>query len=53
MECYALYCNAAWAQRKALTILTCSDSNISHKEMSPEARQNSLNSMIGIALDIV
>jgi len=52
MECYALYCNAAWMQKKALTLLTCSDSNISHKEMSPEARQNSLDSMIRIALDI-
>ncbi len=52
MECYALYCNAAWAQRKALTLLTCSDSDISHREMSPEARQNSLDSMIQIALDI-
>lgn len=52
MECYALYCNAAWFQKKALTLLTCSDSNISHKEMSPEARQNSLNSMIHLALEI-
>jgi purine-nucleoside phosphorylase len=52
MECYALYCNAVWAHKRALTLLTCSDSNISHKEMSPEARQNSLDAMIQIALDI-
>lgn len=52
MECFALYCNAAWAKRKALTLLTCSDSNISRKEMTPQARQNSLDSMIRIALDV-
>ncbi len=52
MECYALYCNAAWANKKALTLLTCSDSNITHKEMSAEARQNSLESMIKVALEI-
>lgn len=52
MECYALYCNAAWSQKKALTLLTCSDSNITHREMSAEARQNSLESMIVVALEI-
>jgi len=52
MECYALYCNAAWTNKQALTLLTCSDSNITHKEMTPEARQNSLDAMIQIALDI-
>lgn len=52
MECYALYCNAAWAQKRALTLLTCSDSNITHREMSAEARQNSLEAMIRVALEI-
>jgi len=53
MECYALYCNAAYLKKKALTLLTCSDSNISRKEMSPGERQTSLNSMFDVALDLI
>lgn len=53
MECFALYCNAAYLKKKALTLLTCSDSNISRKEMTPEERQTSLNSMFDVALDLV
>lgn len=53
MECFALYCNAAWLKRKALTILTCSDSNITRREMSPTERQQSLNAMFDVALDLV
>ncbi|HCO47988.1 MAG TPA: purine-nucleoside phosphorylase [Spirochaetaceae bacterium] len=53
MECFALYCNAAYLGKKALTLLTCSDSNITRKEMTPEERQTSLNSMFDIALDLV
>jgi len=52
MECYALYCNAAYLGKKALTLLTCSDSNITRKEMTPQERQTSLNSMFDIALDL-
>jgi purine-nucleoside phosphorylase len=51
MECYALYCNAAYLHKRALTILTCSDSNVTHVEMSPEERQTALNNMFTIALD--
>ena len=51
MECYALYCNAAYLHKRALTILTCSDSNVNHVEMSPEERQTALNHMFTIALD--
>ncbi|HEY9055068.1 MAG TPA: purine-nucleoside phosphorylase [Rectinemataceae bacterium] len=53
MECFALYCNAAYLGKKALTILTCSDSNISRREMSPEERQSSLNSMFDVAFDLL
>lgn len=52
MECFALYCNAAYLGARALTLLTCSDSNVSRKEMSPEERQNSLDSMFDVALDL-
>lgn len=53
MECFALYCNAAYMKKKALTLLTCSDSNISRKEMTPEERQTSLHEMFDVALDLV
>ena len=52
MECYALYCNAAYLKKKALTLLTCSDSNISRKEMSPGERQTSLHAMFDVAFDL-
>ena len=52
MECFALYCNAAYLRKKALTLLTCSDSNISRKEMTPQERQTSLNAMFDVALDL-
>ncbi len=52
MECFALYCNAAYLGKKALTILTCSDSNVSRREMSAEERQTSLEPMFEVALDI-
>ena len=50
MECFALYCNAAWLGKKALTILTCSDSNVTRVEMSPTERQEALNAMFDVAL---
>lgn len=52
MECYALYCNAAYLGKKALAMFTCSDSNVSHKEMSPAERQTALTSMFEVALDL-
>ena len=52
MECFALYCNAAYLGKKALTILTCSDSNESRREMSPEERQTALGNMFELALEI-
>jgi purine-nucleoside phosphorylase len=52
MECYALYCNAAWLQKRALTILTCSDSNVTGHEMSPKERQEALGAMFTVGLEI-
>jgi purine-nucleoside phosphorylase len=52
MECYALYCNAAYLGKKALAMFTCSDSNTSRKEMSPEERQTALGSMFEVALEL-
>jgi len=51
MECYALYCNAAYLGKKALTMLTCSDSNVTRKEMSPLERQTALTRMFNVALE--
>ena len=53
MESYALYCNAAFLHKKALTILTVSDSFISHQETTAEQRQNSFTQMMEIALDLI
>lgn len=52
MECYTLYCNAAYLHKKGLTILTCSDSNVTHREMSSQERQTSLVNMFQVALEI-
>lgn len=51
MESYALYVNAAEAKKKALTILTVSDSFHGGEEMTPEMRQNGLADMIEVALE--
>lgn len=51
MECYALYCNAAYLGKKALTLLTCSDSNVTRKEMTPAERQTALTNMFKVALE--
>ena len=53
MESYALYCNAAYLGKKALTILTVSDSFTSHKETTAEERQNSFTQMMEIALELI
>ena len=53
MESYALYCNAAYLHKKALTSLTVSDSFTSHKETTAEERQNSFTQMMEIALELV
>lgn len=52
MESYALYSTAALLHKKALCILTVSDSFITHEETTPEQRQTSFVDMIKIALEV-
>ncbi|MDR0832240.1 MAG: purine-nucleoside phosphorylase [Bacillales bacterium] len=52
MESYALYCNAAYLGKEALTLLTISDSLITHEATTAEERQTSFAQMIEIALEI-
>ena len=53
MESCALYANAAKFGKKALTILTISDSLISHEETTPEERQCSFTRMMDLALSLI
>jgi purine-nucleoside phosphorylase len=52
MESYALYCNAAYLKKEALTLLTISDSFVSNEVTTAQERQNSFLQMIEIALEI-
>ena len=52
MESYALYCNAARLGKKALCILTISDSFVSDEITSAEERQTAFKEMMEIALEI-
>lgn len=52
MESYALYCLAAYYHKKALSILTVSDSFITHKETTAEQREKSFTNMMEIALSV-
>ena len=52
MESAALYCNAARAGKKALTICTVSDSFVNPEDTTAEERQNSFTDMMEIALEI-
>lgn len=51
METAALYCNAAEAGKRALTICTISDSLVTGEALSSEARQLSFTQMVEIALN--
>ncbi|MGL4948085.1 MAG: purine-nucleoside phosphorylase [Mycoplasma sp.] len=53
MEAYALYVNANIHNKEAITVLTVSDSLVSHKEMTSEQRQNGFTSMMKLALEVV
>lgn len=53
MEASALYMNAARAGKKALCVLTVSDSFITHKVASAEDRQNAYTNMMDIAFSLV
>jgi purine-nucleoside phosphorylase len=50
METAALYCNAAEAGKRALTICTISDSLVTGEELPPADRQTSFTQMMEIAL---
>ena len=50
MEAYALYCNAARFGKKALTILTVSDSFVDDVILTPEERQTGLDQMIQLSI---
>ena len=53
METYALYCNAAWLSKNALSILTHTDSCVhGHKHLPYENRLPLLENMFTVALDV-
>ena len=53
MESYALFATAAYLERKALTILTVSDSLVNDEpETTPEEREKTFTDMMEIALEI-
>ena len=52
MESYALYCNAAEAGKRALSICTISDSIVTGEALSAEARQLTFKTMMEIALEV-
>ena len=52
MEAAALYANAARAGANALTILTVSDSLVTHEETTAEERQTAFTNMMKIALEL-
>jgi len=53
MESYALYCNAALLGKKALTILTVSDSFVDSIVTTPLEREQKFTSMMKVALEII
>lgn len=52
MEAFALYTNARKLNKSALTILTVSDSLVTHKEMTSEERQTGFKNMMKLALEV-
>jgi purine-nucleoside phosphorylase len=53
MESYALFATAAYLERKALTILTVSDSMVNDEpETTAEEREKTFTDMMEIALEI-
>ena len=52
MESAALYCNAAEAGKRALTICTISDSLVTGEELPPADRQTTFTQMMEIALKV-
>lgn len=52
METTALYKNAKDSKRDAIAILTVSDNIVTHEQMTPKEREQSLNNMITFALEM-
>ena len=52
METTALFKNAIDSKREAIAILTVSDNIITHEQMTPKEREQSLNNMITFALEM-
>jgi len=52
METYALYCNASWLGKKALSILTHTDSCATGKSLSDGERMSALLPMFEVALGV-
>ena len=52
METTALFKNAIDSKRDAIAILTVSDNIITHEQMSPKEREQSVNNMITFALEM-
>ncbi len=53
MECAGLYATAAAAGVDALTVLTVSDSLVTHEETTAEQRQTAFTAMMEVALELV
>lgn len=51
MEAFALFANARYLNRSAATLLTVSDVIPTREEISPDARERSLKTMIELALE--
>lgn len=52
MESYALFLNAAYHHRQALTLLTVSDHLLSHEETTAAEREKTFTDMMKVALEI-
>lgn len=53
MESYALFATAAYLNKKALTLLTVSDSLVANEETTAQERERTFTAMMEIALEIV
>jgi purine-nucleoside phosphorylase len=52
METYALYATAAYAGKRALSILTMTDCLATGNALADDERQSALYPMIGLALEV-
>ena len=51
MESFGLFANAIYLNKKAATLLTCSDSLVTGESLDPEARQTTFKNMVVLALE--